>query len=129
MEEEFEKRYGVKGKVLYPIPSGPAKRPVPGEEGPLRIGFAGSIGTGYEEALVRLAEAVAAVNGQIVVVSPTLRSSVARFWSHSAVCDLGRVPPNEVANVLQRAGVNVLGVVQSFDPQDERAFRLNFRPN
>jgi len=127
MASEFERRYGGKGDVLYPIPSGPAIRPVIERcNTQLRIGVAGGIALGCEDALVRLANAVGAVNGQIVVLSATSRKSRRPVWSHPAVTDLGQVSPERVGALFRQAGVNALAVVQSFDPLDERAFRFNF---
>ena len=127
MAAEFERRYGARGNVLYPIPSGPAKSPViENSNARLRIGFAGTVCIGYEDALVRLADAVGSVGGQIVVVAPNPRNTVRCFWSHSAVIDLGCVPPDKVGEVFQRAEVNALAVVQNFDPRYEREFRYNF---
>jgi hypothetical protein len=127
MEEEFFARYGVRGEVLPPIPSGPSVPVRPQSDGePLIVGFAGSIGFGYEDALCRLADVLGEENGRLAVASPTPRSLVTRVWRHPAVIDLGTLPPDSVRPALLGAGVNVLAVVQSFDPAESGAFRLNF---
>jgi hypothetical protein len=127
MEEEFHKRYGVNGTVLLPIPSAPAQLPLTqAANAPLRIGFAGSIGAGYENAILQLADHLLVVGGQLIIVSPSSRKMFLRIWAHPAILDLGQVAPEKVRETFHLAGVNVLGVVQSFDPDDERAFRLNF---
>jgi hypothetical protein len=127
MEEEFFARYGVRGEVLPPMTSGPAD-PVQQQydERVLVVGFAGSIGHGYEDAFCCLADALEREGGQLVVASPTPRSMMPRIWRHPAVLDLGGLPPDAVRPAFMAAGVNVLAVVQNFDPIDLDAFRLNF---
>ncbi|MGA3310593.1 MAG: glycosyltransferase [Xanthobacteraceae bacterium] len=127
MEREFFRRYGVRGTLLPPIP-GHAPRPpqVQRAEDPLVVGFAGSIGVGYMEAMLRLAEALHRVGGRLVIASPTDRNLTPPVWQHPAVQDLGALRPDEVLSRFTAAGVNAVAVIQSFDPAERRAFRLNF---
>lgn len=127
MADEFHGRYGVGGTVLLPIPSERARLPLTQEANTsLRIGFAGTICAGYEDAILQLADELLIVGGQLVVVSPSSRNVMPRIWTHPAILDLGQVHPQHVREVFHLEGVNVLGVVQSFAPNDQRAFRLNF---
>jgi len=127
MEEAFFARYGVRGTVLPPIPSGPAAPVRRTEDGdPVVIGFAGSIGFGYVEAMVHLADVLAANGGRLVIASRSPRRAFAGVFSHPAVEDVGAVTPGEVKRAFLKAGVNVLSVIQSFDAAEISAFRLNF---
>jgi hypothetical protein len=127
MVHEFQKRYGAKGIVLLPIPSGPAQQPLPqATQTPLRIGFAGNICSGYQTALLQLANSLSQLGGRLCIASHSSRNTMNRVWTHPAVIDLGSLAPEQVRQAFVDAGVNVLAVVQSFDPQDERAFRYNF---
>jgi len=127
MATEFQRRYGVEGAILHPIPSAPARLPVPqSSNDQLLIGFAGSVRDSYEDALLQLADNLQLLNGQVVIASPSPRNTLPRVWSHPAVVDAGQVAPEKVQEVFNQAGVNVMGVVQSFDPKEEQAYRFNF---
>jgi glycosyltransferase involved in cell wall biosynthesis len=72
MVEEYEKRYGKRGEVLFPIGvddlklldqlSNIAKEPSPG----LNIGYAGSLWNDYADNLIALAHALAPIGGRVV---------------------------------------------------------------
>jgi hypothetical protein len=55
----------------------------------------------------------------------TSRTLTPRIWSHPAVLDLGVFDPEHLESELIKAGVNVLAVVQSFDPEEKR-IQFNF---
>jgi Glycosyltransferase Family 4 len=126
MVQEFTTRYGVEGEVLPPIPGAAPEAARQQTDGPAIAGFAGSIGDGYLDAMVALADALAEVGGRLVIASPTRRDLHQSLWRHRAVEDAGSLPHDAVKAALSAAGVNVLVVVQSFDPAGNRAFRLNF---
>lgn len=126
MAREFVRRYGVSGTVLYPIPERNPGAICPQSEGaPLVVGYAGSLGDGCEVAMVALADALAARGGRLVIASRTPHTVASKIWRHPAVVLLGALAPNEVLSRLLAAGVNVLSVVQSFDPAD-RVIQFNF---
>lgn len=126
MEREYGRRYGVPGLPLYPIPGQAPKSLRPQrDEAPLVVGYAGALGRGYEQAMVALADALAGRGGRLVIAWRTLRTIAAQVWRHPAVTDLGALDPDHVEPALMQAGVNVLCVVQSFDPLEAR-IRLNF---
>ncbi len=126
MEREYTRRYGVAGLVLHPIPGTAKKETRQQRDGDvLTVGYAGSVGQGYESAMLALADALAAQGGRLVIASPTLRTVAARIWYHPAVTDLGPLAPEQVERGLADRGVNVLAVVQSFDP-GETQIKYNF---
>lgn len=127
MEQEFFRRYGVHGEVLPPIPSGLAGAVTnTGEGEQLVVGFAGSIGAGYAEAIINLADVLGREEGRLVIASPTNRNQFEKVFAHPAVIDLGLLAPDEVRKRFFESGVNVLSVIQSFAREDMRAFRVNF---
>jgi len=127
MEESYRARYGVPGEVLYPIPSRePAAPREQKADEPLRLAYTGVIGFGYGPGLLLLAEALHRVGGQLLIASPVPRIAIDDLWAHPAVVDLGWMPGPDVPAVLDRAGVNGLCVVQSYDARDLRSFQYNF---
>jgi hypothetical protein len=93
---------------------------------PLVVGFAGSLGYGYADAILSLADALAEEGGRLVIASPTPRHLFDRVFSHPAVSDLGALAPEAVKDRLIQCGVNVLSVIQSFAKEDMRGYRFNF---
>jgi hypothetical protein len=127
MAIEYKRRYGVDGQVMYPIPSASASSPVQQLHScSIKVGFIGTIMPGYEQAFLKLADNLNLIGGQIVIASSSSRRAFPKLWSHPAVLDFGQLAPDKVKGTFLEAGVNVLGVIQSFDPADERAFRFNF---
>ena len=127
MEELFYARYGVHGQVHPPIPSAPAAFARHTEErDPLVIGFAGTIGGGYVDAIVNLADVLAEEQGRLVIASTSPRGPYRRIFSHPVISDLGGLLPEKVMSMFLQSGVNALAVVQSFAAKDERSFRYNF---
>ena len=127
MAKDFSLRYGVEADVLFPVPSGPAgavRRQHAAD--PLVVGFAGTVGIGYESSLLMLAETLRRCGGKLVIASPNFRSLLPRLSAHEAVCDLGLLPPDQVPAALLREGTNVVAVVQSYAASDLAAFKLNF---
>ncbi len=127
MAENFRLRYGVEAMVLHPVPSGPAgavREQCQSE--PLVVGFAGSLGDGYEKPFLMLADALHRRGGRLAIASPTSREILPRLWTHPAVHDLGFLAPEQVSGALMKEGANVLAVVQSYAPSDSHAFKHNF---
>lgn len=126
MAGEYVRRYGVLGVVLPPIPGKPLSETRAQRDGEtLTIGYAGSLGRGYEQVMVSLADALHERGGRLVIASRTLRTVAAAVWRHAAVTDLGMLDPERVESSLLQAGVNALLAVQSFDPAD-RLIQYNF---
>ena len=126
MEREFARRYRVRGTALYPIPErNPGTIQPQREDAPLVVGYAGSIGDGYEAAMLAFANALATRGGRLVIASRTPHTVAAKVWHHPAVTLLGALAPDEVLGRLLAEGVNVLSVVQSFEPS-ERVIQFNF---
>jgi len=126
MEREFVRRYGAAGVVLPPIPEKPPQ-PVRKQrnEDALTIGYAGSIGYGSERAMLALADGLAECGGRLVIASRNLRTIAKQVFIHPAVSDLGAIDPEKLDGAMMEAGVNVLAVVQSFDPNEKR-IKYNF---
>jgi hypothetical protein len=127
MRDEYIRLFGVSGDVLPPIPGHRVRSVQEQREGqPIVVGFAGSIGFGYLDAIVALADHLREFDGRLVIASPTPRKLIRPVCEHPSVQDLGVLSPDAVEPSFSAAGVNVLAVIQSFDPAEQRAFRLNF---
>ncbi len=124
MAEEYERRFGVPGTVLYPG-RGPeddsddtAKPPVAGAVArPFTLGYAGVIGSAsYEQSLLQAAAALATIGGRLLIYSPSgMRPAVAAEIARQALPVDWRAarPSGEVIRILRREA-DALFVPMSF---------------
>jgi len=133
MADEFRKRYGVEGVVIYPSRSArapsfdqlPARKPVPGA--PLVFGYAGSISTPqYAQALVSLASVLKPLDGRLIVFSQVEDDAAGPLALRSSNIELRPIIPfNELMATLRRE-VDVLFLPMSFSPCHRTNMELSF---
>jgi glycosyltransferase involved in cell wall biosynthesis len=131
MEEEYQKRYGVSGTVLYPCRSAGAKShsepPGQAEPRPLTIAFGGTINTtGQKRALRLLAQQLSSFGGTLRLYGPMHKAEARREGldlPNIVVC--GLVPADEFVERI-RCDADVLFAPMSFDSEDEANVRIAF---
>jgi hypothetical protein len=133
MEEEYRKRYGVAGQVLYPSRGkdfqalDTAPKTYRKESGPLVCAFAGNIFHGYGRLIARLAEFLERRGGRVLLFGPHSPKDLA-YWKldRSNVLPQGFVKPEVMAAKL-RDEVDVLFLPMAFEADGSPAnMRLSF---
>ncbi len=133
MAEEYQRRYGVSGTVLYPSRAADAPQfDAPPErlrtnDGPLTVAFAGTINSpGYSRSLRQLAECLQQTGGRLLLFGPLDEAGAAAAGLARGNVQLrGMVPSTELLNRL-RAEADVLFVPQSFAARDRECSALSF---
>lgn len=133
MEELYRKRYGVAGTVLYPARAmdaityaHPPDRLTESRES-LVCGYAGSINSsGYLRALRDMAEALADINGSLLIFGPMTRErAAAHGLTNANIRWEGMVNSNELIHRM-REEVDFLFAPMSFDEQDRYNMEISF---
>ena len=133
MAEEYERRYGAIGTVLYPARAANAvcfKAPperLSKNSAPLTVAFAGTINsTGYVRALQTLAECLKKTSGRLLLYGPLTEVDAARAGlNRNNVKLCGMFSSVELINRL-RTEVDVLFIPMSFSPNDRDYSALSF---
>ena len=133
MAEEYERRYGAKGTVLYPSRAADAtcfKDPperLRQEKSPLTAAFAGNINTpGYVRALQMLGQCLEKTGGRLLLFGPLTEAAAARAGLNQNNIKLcGLLASAELINRL-RAEADALFVPMSFEPEDHEYSALSF---
>ena len=132
MAEYEEQRFGVSGKVLYPIPD-PEIKPRPLEwsrqrrQPPdLTIGYAGSMAYGYAEMMLKSLPILEKAGARLEICSPQPSGRVAGLLQSPIVKWHGYLPSREALQRLQK-GCDVLWLPY-LDPagENERLYRTHF---
>ncbi|HWC58679.1 MAG TPA: glycosyltransferase [Verrucomicrobiae bacterium] len=133
MVEEYERRYGVKGTVLYPSRSAdaacfdaPPER-LMNNHLPLTVAFAGTINSaGYVRALQSLARCLEKIHGQLLLFGPLKETDAARAGlkqSNIKLC--GMLSSADLIKRL-RIDADVLFIPMSFSPDEREYSALSF---
>lgn len=133
MAEEYQRRYGASGTVLYPSRAADAPQfdaPPPRQlesNGPLTVAFAGTINSaGYVSALQCLSSALDGSGGRLLIFGPLKEAEAEASGLNCRNIELrGMVPSAELMNRL-RAEADVLFVPMSFDPAERNYSALSF---
>jgi glycosyltransferase involved in cell wall biosynthesis len=130
MAEEYEKRYGVRGTVLYPSRSVdvPALSPIENHTGgpggrAFTVGYAGSLDVGdYVKQLVILGRLLAKMGGRLILFGPfTSESLVAHGMCMKNIVLGGLLTSSELIRRLHR-DADALFVPNSFQASADLAF-------
>ncbi|OSQ53512.1 hypothetical protein MGEO_03035 [Marivita geojedonensis] len=133
MEENYGRRFGETGTVLYPSrdklePSqdGPQARAAKTGDG-LICTFAGSINSpGYVGALTRVADELAKIRGQLEIFGPVDAEAGARAGLNKPnIRFRGMVPSAQLIETLRRES-DILYVPMSFEARDRLNMELSF---
>lgn len=133
MVEEYERRYGVKGTVLYPSRAAdavkfnaPPERLMNNQES-LTVAFAGTINsTGYVKALQLLAQSLEKTGGQLLIFGPLTETEATRAGLNRSNIKLcGMLSSSDLIHQL-RAVADVLFIPMSFAPNDREYSALSF---
>lgn len=133
MAEEYQRRYGVSGTMLYPSRAADAPQFVAPpdrllkNDGPLTVAFAGTINSGgYVRALQNLAHVLEGMGGRLLIFGPLRESDAALSGLNRGNVELrGMLSSAELMKRL-RAEADVLFVPQSFAPGDRECSALSF---
>lgn len=130
MAEEYERRYGAAGSILYPARSeGTQSYPGPPSAHPGRpftVGYAGTLSTtDYVRQLLVLARALRRRGGRVIVFGPPLPAAMLSGSDCGNIVFGGSLSWNELIQRL-RAEVDVLILPSSFNPHDEELMAVNF---
>jgi hypothetical protein len=133
MAENYERRFGAPGDVLYPSRAKDAAvRAAPSPENKsgdatLVCAFAGSISSsGYVRALAQLAEALQHQGAQLHIFGPVdAKAAAAAGLHHDNICFRGLLPSSELIDTLH-AEADILFAPMSFDPADRANMELSF---
>lgn len=133
MVEEYRRRYGVAGTVLYPSRGsdaprfqGPPERLRREADAPV-FAFAGTINSpGYARLLRQLADALDAHDGRVVVFGPVTQDHAASVGlDHPRIRVCGLLPSGELMTRL-RHEADALFVPMSFAPEDRINMQMGF---
>ncbi len=133
MAEEYERRYNVKGTVLYPARAlGAICFNTPPErlfkdKATLTIAFAGTINTtGYIRALQTLGQCLRKIDGRLLIFGPLTETDAARAGlNRSNIILCGMLSSSDLIRRL-REETDVLFVPMSFSPGDREYSALSF---
>ena len=133
MAEEYERRFGVSGDVLYPSYAPDAQRfDVPPERLKQRstqivVGYAGSLWTtGYTQGIGRIAEALDCMGGRVVVYSDFNQQAARGVGLDRPNIEIRPfVPSNALINAL-RDECTALFTPMAFEPNLRVAMELSF---
>ena len=133
MAQEYRRRYGVDGEVLYPSRAGgaPAFRGVPARVGqPLArptIVFAGTINSpGYVDLLRTVADGVQSVGGRLLIFGPLTRQQAVAAGLHGPTVEIGGLLSSEMLMQRLREEADVLLVPMSFAEEDAVNMQMGF---
>jgi glycosyltransferase involved in cell wall biosynthesis len=132
MAEEFERRYGVKGTVLYPsretgAPTFDARPDGKRGDRPFTLAFAGTLATGdYVRQLVALSWMLPSVRGRLLLFGPFDFETLSTAGMNMKVTVVGGTLHSLDLITRLRAEADVLFLPMSFEPQDSCLFALNF---
>ena len=133
MVEEYQRRYGISGTVLYPSRAKSvvsAKEPVikPRDNNDLfTVVYGGTINSnGYVRALQNLANALEKVNGQLVIHGTlTKENAIASGLNHPHIVIGGLLPAHQfIERIRQEA--DVLFLPMSFEEKDKINMQVSF---
>jgi hypothetical protein len=133
MAEEYQRRYGVSGTVLYPSRAADAPQfAAPPDRllkrnGQLTMAFAGTINSrGYVWALQNLAGILESMRGRLLIFGPVQERDAAASGLNGGNIELrGTVSSAELIKRL-REEAHVLFVPMSFDPMDAPNMKMGF---
>ena len=133
MEEYYQHKYGVRGKVLYPsravdLLDLTTKLPLSNtKKSSLTIAYAGSINSqGYASALVKLASILEQINGRLIIYSPLSSQEIDNLkLNRSNVTANSLIPYQKLVEVL-RSEADILYVPMSFEIQHKVNMQLSF---
>ncbi len=133
MVEEFDRRYGAKGTVLYPLRNkwstcfqGPPQRLLNNNQ-TLTVSFAGTINSkGYAKALIFMANALRVIGGRLKLYGPlTLDQARSMDLMLENVDIMGAFDSKDLIDEL-RATADVLFVPMSFQREDRDNMMMGF---
>lgn len=131
MVEEYQKRYGRPGTVLYPLRSTVGgsfeEAPQPSNNRPFTVAFAGSLSVGdYIRQLACLSQLLLNMPGRLLILGPAEHDVLSKKGvALECVTLRGYVPPRKFIKFL-RAEADVLFVPMSFESYDRIPFAVNF---
>jgi glycosyltransferase involved in cell wall biosynthesis len=133
MVEEYERRYGARGTVLYPsraadclVSDAPSER-LREKRPKITCAFAGSINTlGYVRVIKVLAESLRVLGGRLLIFGPIRSEEAVKAGFDQPNIELrGLLSSNELIGRL-RDEANLLFVPMSFDEDDKSNMEINF---
>ena len=133
MEENYRKRYGAEGTVLYPSRAkgcNAVSHSVPRlreKEAGLVFAYAGSLNCkAYGDLLRALAETLDKSNSQLVIFGPVTESKATAFGLRLSNITLGGLlPPGQLIERLKKEA-DVMFLPMSFPPQDRQNMEISF---
>lgn len=131
MAAKYEVLFGSRGDVLYPSRSKEAvDAPIQPVEPQIRasgftVVYAGFFHSEYMRALVRLALALEAVDGQLLVFGDGPSGHLAQLRETKNVSLRGRVSSHDLIAIC-RAGADVVYIPMSYRPEDRQTVELGF---
>ena len=133
MVEEYERRYGVRGTLLYPSRAVDAPKftlppeRLSGTVRPLVFAFGGSVNTvGHVRTLCQLADVLQPIGAQLHLYGPINETDIKRMGLLRANVQLrGLLPAQEFISRM-RSEVDVLFLPMSFAPEDRANMSLCF---
>jgi hypothetical protein len=133
MAEEYERRYGVPGSVLYPSRARDAvcydgpPRHLSRMDKPFTCAFAGTINSGGIVSLLRqLAAALATVGGRLVIYGPITPAGARESKLEAPNILLGGLLPSSRLIDVMRDEADALFVPMSFAKADRANMRISF---
>ena len=134
MAEEYERRYGATGAVLYPSRAAdalrydaPPARLASGRTGPFTCVFAGTVNSqGAADALKALAAALAPVGGRLLVHGPLDAGQARASGLDAANVELGGLVSSGRLMEILRERADALFVPMSFSAADRPNMELSF---
>lgn len=133
MARDYERRYGVRGSVLYPSRAagaeyrGGSPKRFDGHAGPFTIAFAGTINSaGMVAALKLLAESLREVRGKLVIFGPLVQAQARVSGLAADNIELGGLLPSEKLIEELRDRADALFVPMSFDAEDRANMEISF---
>lgn len=131
MVEEYRRRYGADGDVLYPsraagdLTFAEPPETLAGACAPFTVAFGGSVNTEYARALRRIAVALRAIGGRLIVYGPTLNAGASSFLQECNIEKRERVNPRQFIEECRRE-VHAMLVPMSYRGQDRANMEISF---
>ncbi len=133
MAEEYQRRYGFPGTVLYPSRAADCPRfdappeRIARDDHPFTVAFGGSINSpGYVSALVNMANALAPIDGRLLIFGPSTPEALRQAGlDRSNILLRGLVKSSELMTRL-REEADALFVPMSFAPTDRPNMEISF---
>jgi glycosyltransferase involved in cell wall biosynthesis len=131
MVDEYEKRYGVTGTVLFPSRAANAAvfndpPASPQDCRPFTIGYAGTLYPDHARTLLGVARELARIGGRLLLFGPFDPVQLTRFGLDMSNVECGGLVPSEELIRRLRDQADVLLVPMSFSDGEREAGRLNF---